>query len=106
LALNSANRVVLGSNDRVYLWGGVERVERTREEHVKYCKEQAYHCYEFHLSGKQYAEPENAIRHACTTMLVDMGKHPETAKVAESLVMMVMFVKTEHEMRKFIDGFN
>lgn len=79
---------------------------RSREEHVKFCKEEAYKCYEFHLSGKQYSEPENAIRHACTTMLVDMSKHPETEKVAEALCMMVIFIKTESEMRKFIDGFN
>lgn len=81
-------------------------MERTREEHVKFCKEQAYKQYEFDLAGKEYSQPERAIVNACTTMLVDMGKHPETAKVAESLVMMTMFVKTEDEMRKFIDGFN
>lgn len=78
----------------------------SREEHVKYCKEQAYKQYEFDLSGKEYSQPERAIINACTTMLVDMGKHPETAPVAEALVMMTMFVKTEYEMRKFIDGFN
>lgn len=81
-------------------------MDRTREEHVKFCKEQAYNSYEFHLSGKQYAEPDKAIQHACTTMLVDMSKHPETEKVAAALAMMVLFVDSEHEMRKFIDGFN
>lgn len=82
------------------------KLNKTREDHIKFCKEEAYKSYEFHLSGKHYAEPENAIRHACTTMLVDMSNHPETAKAVESLVFMVMFVKTESEMRRFIDGFN
>lgn len=78
----------------------------SREKHIKHCKAQAYKQYEFDLSGKEYSQPERAIINACTTMLVDMGKHPETAKVAESLVMLTMFIKTEQEMRKFIDGFN
>ncbi len=81
-------------------------MERNREDHIRYCKQEAYKCYEFHLSGKQYSEPDKAIQHACTTMLVDMGKHPETEKVAQSLIMMVMFIDSEIKMRDFIDGFN
>ena len=83
-----------------------KNMKKTREEHIKYCKENAYKQYEFDTSGKEYSDPDRAVINACTTMLVDMGKHPETEKVAESLVMMTMFVKTEKEMRKFIDGFN
>lgn len=80
--------------------------ERTREEHIKFCKEQAYKQYEFDLSGKDYSRPGRAITNACITMLYDMGKHPETAKIAESLAMMTIFIKTESDMRRFIDGFN
>ncbi len=76
------------------------------QQHIQKCKDEAYRCYQFHLSGKQYSEPDKAVQHACTTMLVDMNKHPETAHIAESLVMMAMLVKTEDEMHRFIDGFN
>ena len=79
---------------------------RTREEHVTYCKEQAYKQYEFDLSGSEYSQPERAYINACTTMVCDLRKHPECENTAEACAVLVFMVDDEKSMRKFIDGFN
>ncbi len=81
-------------------------MNRTREEHLKYCKEQAYLQYEYDISGKEYSQPDNAFINAATSMLCDLAKHPETEKQSEACTMLVLMVKDEKSMRRFIDGFN
>jgi hypothetical protein len=81
-------------------------MNRTREEHLKFCKEQAYKQYEYDMSGKEYSQPDKAYINACTSMLSDLAKHPETVGLAESCAMLVFMVTSEHSMRRFIDGFN
>lgn len=79
---------------------------RTREEHIKFCKESAYKQYEFDKSGNQYSDPKNAYVNACTTMLCDMAKHPETQRASEACALLIFTVMDEESMRRFIDGFN
>lgn len=77
----------------------------TRAEHLQWCKERAHQEYAYY---KEH-EPESAFRNAVTSMLSDLGKHPETEKmttIAFALGMPVMAGKDERELFRFIDGFN
>lgn len=77
----------------------------TRAEHLAWCKERAHHEYEFYKVQK----PEDAFRNAVTSMVSDLGKHPETAKmemIALALGLPVMQSRDEYQLFKFIDGFN
>lgn len=78
----------------------------TRAEHIAWCKERAHKEYEFYKVEK----PDEAIRNAATSMLSDLGKHPETARLVEGfaglLAINVMMSKSERELFRFIDGFN
>lgn len=39
-------------------------------------------------------------------MLSDMGKHPDTEKLAETCAMLIFTVRDERSLFAFIDGFN
>ncbi len=79
---------------------------RSRAEHIKFCKEEAYKQYDFDMSGHKDSEPDKAIKNACTTMLCDLSKHPETEGAAKACVFLVFTVDDLKSMKRFIDGFN
>ena len=73
----------------------------TREEHVKWCKARAL---EYLRPGEHYS-----LSDAVASMLSDMGAHDETKPAAESCAPLGMFALmsgSEHEVRRFIEGFN
>lgn len=71
----------------------------TREEHMKWCKQRAH---EYLVKGD--------IQNAVTSMMSDLGKHPETAipdgSALGMLGMMAIMSGNHHEAMRFIDGFN
>lgn len=81
-------------------------MQRTRKEHVQFCKEQAWKQYEYDISGEKYSQPDKAIINACTSMLCDLKKHPETEKQGEDCTFLIFTVNDFDSMKKFIDGFN
>lgn len=74
----------------------------TRAEHLAWCKQRAHQEYEFYLER----EPKDALRNAAVSMLSDMGKHPDTEKLAETCAMLIFTVRDERSLFAFIDGFN
>lgn len=70
----------------------------TRDEHVAWCKKRAHK----YLS-------QGDINNAVTSMLSDLGKHPETKAVADKMAplgMMYLINRDEGGAGQFIDGFN
>ena len=71
----------------------------TRAEHLQWCKDRAL----------EYINM-NDVTQAFTSMASDLRKHPETANHAGiQLGMGLMIIgklNSQHEMRKFIEGFN
>ena len=71
----------------------------TRQEHLEWCKKRAL----------EYID-RNDLPNAYTSMCSVLGKHPETSNhSAIQLGMMLMVsgkLNTQHEMQKFIEGFN
>jgi hypothetical protein len=68
---------------------------RTRDEHMKWCKQRAHEALNF--GG--YAD-------AVASMMSDLRKHPETARSAEIAGMLMLTVRDRASAIKFIDGFN
>lgn len=81
-------------------------MKRSREEHIRFCKEEAYKQYEYDMSGKEFSDPNRAIQNACTAMICDLLKHPETEKQAQNCFMLAIMVNDLESMKRFIDGFN
>ena len=79
---------------------------RTREQHLQFCKEQAWKQYEYDMSGAEYSNPDTAIINACASMLSDLSKHPDTQKQGEACAILVFIVKDYESMKRFINGFN
>lgn len=75
-----------------------ERIMRTREEHIKWCKERAIEEMDF------YHDPLKGL----ISMMSDLRKHPETNnEVLISLCGgMIFILKTRQEVINFINGFN
>lgn len=75
----------------------------TREEHIKWCKERALHELEFY-------GPIDGPRHACISIMSDLGKHPETVNHAgiklTSMLMLGGHLQTKEEVIRHIEGFN
>jgi len=72
--------------------------ERSREDHLAWCKQRAH---EYLARGD--------VQNAVTSMLSDMQKHPETELKSPTLTMLGMMAiqsGSQHEARRFIDGFN
>ena len=71
----------------------------TRAEHLQWCKDRAL----------EYLDSGDSSQ-AFTSMMSDLGKHPETENhAAIQLGVMLMFsgnLNTVSEMRKFIEGFH
>jgi hypothetical protein len=76
--------------------------EMTREEHLRWCKERAISEYDF------YKTPSEKQRNGLTSMMSDMGKHPETRSEIVSTLCMLNMMKpmTRSEFVNFINGFN
>jgi hypothetical protein len=74
-------------------------MEKTRQEHVQWCKDRAM----------EYVN-DGDLQGAFASMGSDLNKHPETANhSAIQLGIMLMMsgqLSTAGEMEKFIDGFN
>jgi hypothetical protein len=71
--------------------------ESTRAEHMAWCKRRA-------LEYVNVGDGRNAI----TSMMSDLGKHPETAKFQEISLILMMGVdyRNMDSVRRFIEGFN
>lgn len=70
----------------------------TRDEHMAWCKKRA-------LKYLDAGDLNNAV----TSMMSDLGKHPETAKVGEMMTpfgLQCMMQQDHHGARRFIVGFN
>lgn len=70
----------------------------TRQEHIEWCKRRAL----------EYLD-EGAVQNAVTSMLSDIGKHPETIDKTGALVALAMVALQSGdvgEARRFIEGFN
>lgn len=68
--------------------------ERTREQHIKWCKRRA----------SEYLE-DGDFRNAVTSMISDLTKHPETAN--HGMNGMALFsIQDFPEAKRFIEGFN
>jgi len=63
-----------------------------RQEHLEWCKERAL----------EYVDI-NDLQQALASMMSDLSKHPETAKMGLTVAGKL---NTAHEMREFINGFN
>ena len=78
----------------------------TREEHLKWCKERAIQEYDFYAKN----DPASAVRNGITSMMSDIGKHPETS--SDSLVALCTMQlmsrprMSRQEFVSFINGFN
>jgi len=72
---------------------------RTRDEHLEWCKQRAL----------EYVD-RGDFTEALTSMLSDLGKHPETAKHAGIALGVMMasagLLTTRQEIERFIKGFN
>jgi hypothetical protein len=75
---------------------------QTREEHLKWCKDRAIQEYDF------YTNAADKQRNGLTSMMSDLGKHPETnSDTLRSLCMMkMMSPMTRQQFINFINGFN
>jgi len=70
---------------------------RTREEHLDFCKQRA-------LAYLDVGEIDNAV----TSMLSDLGKHPETTAIGQKLSMLAIIYMMNKDIdgaRGFIEGF-
>ena len=69
---------------------------RTRAEHVRWCKQRA----------REYLQQGNTAE-AVTSMLSDLGKHPETERLAGAMAMLGLFTigRSPGEAQDFIEGF-
>ncbi len=76
----------------------------TRTEHIAWCKTRAFDEFKFYAK-KNLSE---AIRNGITSMMSDLGKHPDTSGQAlQALCMMeLMNCHSETAFSKFINGFN
>lgn len=71
-------------------------MSRTRQEHLQWCKDRA----------NAYLD-KGDIQQGVTSMLSDMGKHPETDldTMLKSLGLMALMSKDLNEAKSFVDGF-
>ena len=73
--------------------------DKTRDEHIEWCKERAL----------EYVD-RGELSNAMASMGSDLEKHPETEKhpgIQMGIMMLVGgMLSSDHEMRKFIDGFH
>ena len=70
---------------------------RTREEHLELCKQRA----------REYLD-RGDIQNAITSMLSDLGNHPETRGIGQKLAILGMFYIVQHDLqgaRDFVEGF-
>lgn len=80
---------------------------RTREEHIKFCKEQAWKQYEYDISGEEHSSPDKAIQNCVASMLSDLSKHPDTEKLISVMAMIGLFTVNDlSSLERLINGFN
>ena len=72
----------------------------TRSEHLQWAKDRAL---EYLKPGPHYS-----LENAVTSMLSDLRKHEELAPISEKMAPIGIFMlasKSEHDVRRFIEGF-
>lgn len=76
---------------------------QTRQEHIKWCKERAIQEYDFYQK-----QDGSGQRNGLTSMMSDLGKHPETnSESLRALCMMkMMSPMSRQQFVEFINGFN
>lgn len=79
---------------------------KTREEHIQWCKDRAIEQYKFDLSNNPHAQPDKAFANSCCSMLSDLSKHPDTIQTVKACAMLVFMVNDEKSLYRFINGFN
>lgn len=75
---------------------------RTRDEHLQWCKQRALQEFDY------YQMPADKWRNGITSMMSDLGKHPDTGGPAlQALCMMQLTKQPTHrqEFVNFINGF-
>jgi hypothetical protein len=75
---------------------------KTREEHLSWCKTRAILEYDFYLT------PTEKQRNGLTSMMSDMGKHPETNNESLRALCLLQMTRpmSRQEFINFINGFN
>ena len=74
----------------------------TRDEHIQWCKDRAIQEFDY------YTTPEEKWRNGVTSMMSDLGKHPETGGSAiQALCMMQLMQRPagRQQFVSFINGF-
>lgn len=72
-------------------------MEKTREQHMVWCKERAL----------EYLD-KGDVQNAVASMMSDLEKHPDTAVKSPALAMLGIMAAqgSEAEARRYIEGFN
>ena len=68
---------------------------QTREEHMKWCKQRAM---EYVNAGD--------FQQGVTSMLSDLGKHPDTKDSVRIGAMLMLTVRDRASAKRFVEGFN
>lgn len=76
----------------------------TRSEHVQWCKERAIQEFDYYAK----TDPSSAVRNGITSMMSDLGKHPETNRQVWKMLCLMEMMKphSRASFMKFINGFN
>lgn len=70
----------------------------SRAEHMRWCKKRAMEYLD--RTSSRYSK-DNAV----TSMLSDLGKHPETAKLTKMAFMVMLTVRDHESAVRFVEGF-
>lgn len=69
---------------------------------MRWCKDRARQEYSYYLT---HGGEEEARRNAIASIVSDLSKHPETANLQQTAVVLSMTVKDKASLDRFIDGF-
>lgn len=74
----------------------------TRDEHMQWCKDRAIQEYDYYKGG------DEGQRNGLTSMMSDLGKHPETGGPTIQMLCMAQMMRpmSRQAFVTFINGFN
>jgi len=77
-------------------------MNNSREEHLKWCRERAIQEYDF------YKDASEKQRNGLTSMMSDLGKHPETNNEVLRMLCLTQMLKPMNRQQfiNFLNGFN
>jgi hypothetical protein len=76
----------------------------TKDEHLSYCRQRAMLEFDYYVSRGSFAV---AVRHAKTSMLSDLSKHPDTrVSDTEAFELMMRPVYSREQMAQLLDNFD